>query len=115
MLLRAEQVQFRRIGDDHRSLHPVAICTSSTHRRSSSAKPAMSRLANPSPLVSRSSKATTCEIGPSQENRLDFPARGPIEQMGARGIRSLFTSFLFSPLPNRTGTARTAGDRGGAH
>src|SRR5260370_25545432 len=102
MLLRAEQVQFRRIGDDHRSLHPVAICTSSSHRRSSSAKPAMSRLANPSPLVSRSSKATTCEIGPSQENRLDFPANGPIQQMGARRIPSPLTSFLFWPLATLT-------------
>ena len=97
-------MQFRRIGDDHRSLHPVAISTSSGHGRSSSAKPAMSRLANPSPLASRSSKATAREIGPSQENRLDFPARGQIQPIGEEGsIRSLLTSFLFWPLPSASG------------
>jgi hypothetical protein len=109
-------VQFRRIGDDHRSLHPVAICTSSGHGRSSSAKPAMSRLANPSPLASRSSKATAREIGPSPENRLDFSARGQIQPIGARGINP-FSAHIFPilPLAKRTGKARTAGDRGGAH
>jgi hypothetical protein len=59
-----------------RSLHPVAICTSSGHGRSSSAKPAMSRLANPSPLASRSSKATAREIGPSQRIGLIFRPEG---------------------------------------
>ena len=46
------------------------------HGRSSSAKPAMSRLANPSPLAGRSSKATAREIGPSQRIGLIFRPEG---------------------------------------
>lgn len=65
--------------------------------RSSSAKPAMSHLANPSPLASSSSKATAREIGPSQENRLDFPARGQIQPIGARGINP-FSAHIFPIL-----------------
>jgi len=65
----------------------------------------MSRLANPSPLASRSSKATAREIRPSQENRLDFPARGQIQKIGARGINPFSAHIFpnFGPLPSAPG------------
>jgi hypothetical protein len=94
-------VQFRRIGDDRRSLHPVAICRP---RPEFFCEAGYESLGESLPIGRQVFEGDSPRNRAVTKNSFDFPARGQIQPIGQEGsIRSLLNLSYFGPLPSAPG------------